>query len=218
MKGETTMKMNMMMVIGTAAIAGMLCGCKTEELPEPPREYINVPIQYVAGAIPADSQEKVISNPNVRAYAIGRYVDPGLRVMHEQHSVYRVEQRPAWNLIPQPDADPVLRAQKMRQERYADAATGQIERATAEVRSTQRMVNSLIEGQALQKEQAAELVSSLEAMKKRYGVLSENILRTSEFARKLEEEVKKLKGENEMLRLQLRNNNRPAIHSSEVQP
>jgi len=218
MKGETTMKMNMMMVIGTAAIAGMLCGCKTEELPEPPREYINVPIQYVAGAIPADSQEKVISNPNVRAYAIGRYVDPGLRVMHEQHSVYRVEQRPAWNLIPQPDADPVLRAQKMRQERYADAATGQIERATAEVRSTQRMVNSLIEGQALQKEQAAELVNSLEAMKKRYGVLSENILRTSEFARKLEEEVKKLKGENEMLRLQLRNNNRPAIHSSEVQP
>ena len=218
MKGETAMKMNMMMVIGTAAIAGMLCGCKTEELPEPPREYINVPIQYVAGAIPADSQEKVISNPNVRAYAIGRYVDPGLRVMHEQHSVYRVEQMPAWNLIPQPDADPVLRAQKMRQERYADAATGQIERATAEVRSTQRMVNSLIEGQALQKEQAAELVSSLEAMKKRYGVLSENILRTSEFARKLEEEVKKLKGENEMLRLQLRNNNRPAIHSSEVQP
>lgn len=212
------MKMNMMMVIGTAAIAGMLCGCKTEELPEPPREYINVPIQYVAGAIPADSQEKVMSNPNLRAYAIGRYVDPGLRVMHEQHSVYRVEQRPAWNLIPQPDADPVLHAQKMRQERYADAATGQIERATAEVRSTQRMVNSLIEGQALQKEQAAELVSSLEAMKKRYGVLSENILRTSEFARKLEEEVKKLKGENEMLRLQLRNNNRPAIHSSEVQP
>ena len=212
------MKMNMMMVIGTAAIAGMLCGCKTEELPEPPREYVNVPIQYVAGAIPADSQEKIMSNPNLRAYAIGRYVDPGLRVMHEQHSVYRVEQRPAWNLIPQPDADPVLRAQKMRQERYANAATGQIERATAEVRNTQRMVNSLIEGQALQKEQAAELVSSLEAMKKRYGVLSENILRTSEFARKLEEEVKKLKGENEMLRLQLRNNNRPAIHSSEVQP
>ena len=138
--------------------------------------------------------------------------------MHEQHSVYRVERMPAWNLIPQPDTDPVLRAQKMRQERYANAATGQIERATAEVRSTQRMVNSLIEGQALQKEQAAELVSSLEAMKKRYGVLSENILRTSEFARKLEEEVKKLKGENEMLRLQLRNNNRPAIHSSEVQP
>ena len=212
------MKMNMMMVIGTAAIAGMLCGCKTEELPEPPREYINVPIQYVAGAIPADSQEKVMSNPNLRAYAIGRYVDPGLRVMHEQHSVYRVEQMPAWNLIPQPDADPVLRAQKMRQERYADAATGQIERATAEVRNTQRLVNSLVEGQALQKEQAAELVSNLEAMKKRYGVLSENILRTSEFAKKLEEEVKKLKGENEMLRLQMRNSNRTSAHSPEVQP
>lgn len=218
MKGETAMKMNMMMVIGTAAIAGMICGCKTEELPEPPREYVNVPIQYVAGAIPADSQEKVMSNPNLRAYAIGRYVDPGRRVMHEEHSVYRVERMPEWNLIPQPDADPVLRAQKMRQERYAEASVGQIERATAEVRNTQRLVNTLLEGQALQKEQAAELVNCLEAMKKRYGVLSENIFRTSEFARKLEEELKKMKGENEMLKLQLRNNNRSAVHSSEVQP
>ena len=213
------MKKSLWMIACASLVAGAITGCKTEEpLPEPPKEYIHVPVQLVAGAIPGGSQEKIMSNPNLRAYAVGRYVDPHKRVMHEQHSVYRVERMPAWNLIPQPDADPVLRAQKMRQERYADAATGQIERATAEVRSTQRMVNSLIEGQALQKEQAAELVSSLEAMKKRYGVLSENILRTSEFARKLEEEVKKLKGENEMLKLQLRNNNRPAIHPSEVQP
>ena len=68
-----------------------------------------------------------MSNPNLRAYAVGRYVDPHKRVMHEQHSVYRMEKLPEWNLLPQPDADPVLRAQKMRQERYADAATGQIE-------------------------------------------------------------------------------------------
>lgn len=210
------MKMNEMMIVASTVIVATICGCKTEEPPQPPREYVNVPIQYVAGAIPAGSQEKVISNPNVRAYAIGRYVDPGRRVMHEEHTAYRVERMPAWNLIPQPDADPVLRAQEMRQERYAEASIGQIERATAEMRDTQRLVNTLLQGQALQKEQAAELIRNLDAMKKRYGILSENIFRTSEFAKSLETDMKKLKGENEMLKLQLRNSNRSVSHTPEV--
>ena len=39
----------------------------------------------------------------VRAYYVGRYVDPndGL-VMHEQHVVYRVEENTRWNLHPEP--------------------------------------------------------------------------------------------------------------------
>ena len=38
---------------------------------------------------------------SIRAYHIGRYVDPadGL-VMHEQHTVYRVEENTRWNLHP----------------------------------------------------------------------------------------------------------------------
>lgn len=210
------MKMNMMMVIGTAAISGMLCGCKTEELPEPPREYINVPIQYVAGAIPADSQEKVMSNPNLRAYAIGRYVDPGFRVMHEQHSVYRVERMPAWNLIPQPDADPVLRAQKMRQERYADAATGQIERAAAEIHEMRQTVLMLLESRDVQKQQADTLLRNFETLKKQYGVLSGNMVKTSEFVNSLEGELKKLKQENEVLKFQQKKRELPAARPSEV--
>ena len=216
MKGETAMKMNMMMVIGTAAIAGMLCGCKTEELPELPREYVNVPIQYVAGAIPADSQEKIMSNPNLRAYAIGRYVDPGFRVMHEQHSVYRVERMPAWNLIPQPDTDPVLRAQKMRQERYADAATGQIERTAAEIHEMRQTVLMLLESRDVQKQQADTLLRNFETLKKQYGVLSGNMVKTSEFVNSLEGELKKLKQENEVLKLQQKKRELPAARPPEV--
>lgn len=35
----------------------------------------------------------------IKAYPIGRYVDPGSRkVMHEAHTLYRIEQSPRWNL------------------------------------------------------------------------------------------------------------------------
>jgi len=39
----------------------------------------------------------------VRAYHLGRYVDPNQPgVMHEQHPVYRVESESRWNLLPGP--------------------------------------------------------------------------------------------------------------------
>ena len=96
-------------------------GCKSKEIP-PPAEFINVPVYVAARTISADDQAKIRSAPVLRAYAVGRYVDPNRRsVMHEQHTVYREEQAPRWNLIPQPDADPVLMAQRNRRERYADA-------------------------------------------------------------------------------------------------
>ncbi|MCI0745435.1 MAG: hypothetical protein L0Y58_08530 [Verrucomicrobia subdivision 3 bacterium] len=36
----------------------------------------------------------------VRVYHVGRYVDPNLSTMHEQHPVYRVEASARWNLHP----------------------------------------------------------------------------------------------------------------------
>ena len=38
---------------------------------------------------------------NVKAYPLGRYVDPGnSRIMHEGHNIYRVETTAKWNLHP----------------------------------------------------------------------------------------------------------------------
>ena len=65
--------------------------------------------------------------------------------MHEQHTVYREEQSPRWNLIPQPDADPVLMAQRQKQERYADAISGQIALAAQDMRETRAMVKKVLE-------------------------------------------------------------------------
>ena len=211
------MKKPLWMIACASLVAGSITGCKTEELlPAPPKEYIHVPLQLVAGAIPGGSQEKIMSNPNLRAYAVGRYVDPHKRVMHEQHSVYRGEKLPEWNLIPQPDADPVLQAQKMRQERYADAATGQIERAAAEIHEMRQTVLMLLESRDVQKQQADTLLRNFETLKKQYGVLSGNMVKTSEFVNSLEGELKKLKQENEVLKLQQKKRELPAACPPEV--
>ena len=43
-----------------------------------------------------------------RAYHIGRYVDPNNPfVMHETHTLYRVEETSRWNLHPGPQCDPL---------------------------------------------------------------------------------------------------------------
>ena len=45
----------------------------------------------------------------VRAYHIGRYVDPNDdQVMHEQHVVYRVEENTRWNFHPGPTSGPAF--------------------------------------------------------------------------------------------------------------
>ncbi len=59
----------------------------------------------VARALPANTgplasrnRDRLRTSEIVKAYPIGRYVDPASgRVMHEKHTIYRVEEDAAWN-------------------------------------------------------------------------------------------------------------------------
>jgi hypothetical protein len=59
--------------------------------------------------LPGESVESVRYSENVKAYNIGRYVDPNNSLtMHERHEVYRVETTAKWNLHPNgPAAVPI---------------------------------------------------------------------------------------------------------------
>lgn len=199
------MQKKFIFALNTGLLAMLVCaGCKSKEIPPPP-EFVNVPVYVAAQTIPADDQAKIRSSSVMRAYAVGRYVDPNRRtVMHEQHSIYREEQGPRWNLIPQPDADPVLMAQRSQQERYADALAGQITLASKDMRETRDLVRQVLETQSTQDTKAKELVSLIDDLKKRYGVVSNNLTRSSEYINKLETELNKLQKETELLKLQLR--------------
>lgn len=49
----------------------------------------------------SDGIESVRYAENIKAYPVNRYVDPANRgVMHEGHTIYRVETTPRWNLRP----------------------------------------------------------------------------------------------------------------------
>ena len=127
------------------------------------------------------------------------------RVQKQRNSAAgREEQAPRWNLIPQPDADPVLMAQRNRRERYADALAGQITLATHDMRETREMVRKIMESQNSRKRKAEELTAMIDELDKRYGVVSGNLLKSSEYINKLEAELQNLQKEVELLKLQLR--------------
>jgi hypothetical protein len=62
---------------------------------------MRMPHSVPGTTMPADDMESVRYGENLKAYPVGRYIDPnnGL-VMHEAHTVYRVETTAKWNLHP----------------------------------------------------------------------------------------------------------------------
>jgi hypothetical protein len=62
---------------------------------------VQMPPSVPGTILTSDDMESVRYGENLKAYSIGRYIDPndGL-VMHEAHTVYRVETTAKWNLHP----------------------------------------------------------------------------------------------------------------------
>lgn len=62
---------------------------------------VQMPRSAPATILPPDDRQSVRYDENIKAYSVGRYIDPndGL-VMHEAHPIYRVETTAKWNLHP----------------------------------------------------------------------------------------------------------------------
>ena len=59
--------------------------------------------------LPTEDIESVRYSENLKAYNVGRYIDPNCRfVMHERHVVYRVETTAQWNSHPNAPATVAL--------------------------------------------------------------------------------------------------------------
>jgi hypothetical protein len=67
-----------------------------------PSRVVDMTVRSVPGTtLPSDGIESVRYAENIKSYPLGRYVDPNnSRIMHEGHSIYRVETTPKWNLHP----------------------------------------------------------------------------------------------------------------------
>jgi len=62
---------------------------------------VQMPPSVPGTILTSDDMESVRYGENLKAYSIGRYIDPNdPLVMHEAHTVYRVETTAKWNLHP----------------------------------------------------------------------------------------------------------------------
>ena len=84
-----------------------LAGCETvappnaKPLPAPPPPVEAPPSPVASTQIDPYNMEKVRVGEALKAYPVGRYVDPAdSNVLHEAHTIYRREAGAAWNLNP----------------------------------------------------------------------------------------------------------------------
>jgi hypothetical protein len=62
---------------------------------------VQMPRSVPGTTISTENLESIRYGENLKAYPVGRYVDPNNQlVMHESHTVYRVETTAKWNLHP----------------------------------------------------------------------------------------------------------------------
>jgi hypothetical protein len=75
-----------------AVSLALLCGCSTNLAP-----------LVVRPAVPLQEQNcaQIRLPETIRSYHVGRYADPNNRgLLHEQHSIHRIETASRWNLMP----------------------------------------------------------------------------------------------------------------------
>ena len=194
-------------------------GCKSKEIP-PPAEFINVPVYVAARTISADDQDALaqlhaqkfhiaisqepLENPQRAGIAgiRGRPLCGSESPQCHARTAYRL---PGGTGPPlESDSATGCRSRSDGAERYADALAGQITLATHDMRETREMVRKIMESQNSRKRKAEELTAMIDELGKRYGVVSDNLLKSSEYINKLEAELQNLQKEVELLKLQLR--------------
>ena len=76
-------------------LALSLCSCATRKAAQPASSHVP------GTALSARAMPTVRTSEKVKAYPVGRYTDPNYPdEMHERHTVYRREQSPDWNYLP----------------------------------------------------------------------------------------------------------------------
>lgn len=177
-----------------SALALQLASCATKR----PTVVSMIPLSAPVTTLPSEGIESVRYTENLKAYPLGRYIDPSNRqIMHEGHTVYRVETTAKWNLHPnQPAAIPLGPTVSVRDPAKTQGPLGN--ELAMEINRQKETTRTVIQGQqvvstklgelttAMQQsrqavEQSAQLQGEVSAAKQRLDVL-EAELRTKQDA------------------------------------
>ena len=118
--------------------------------------------------LPSEGIESVRYAENLKAYPLGRYVDPNnSRIMHEGHSIYRVETTAKWNLHPN---EPVA------------VQLGPTAHVPDQARATAPVGDELVAQLNQQKEATKAMMQGGQAVSQKLGELAGKLQQTQELA------------------------------------
>jgi len=136
----------------------LLVACATK-----PARVVDMTTRSVPGTtIPTDGIESVRYAENIKAYPLGRYVDPNnSRIMHEGHNIYRVETTPKWNLHPnEPVCVPLGPITRIRDSAKNPNPVG--DELVAEMNRQKEATKAVIQGGQVVSQKLGDLASGLQ--------------------------------------------------------
>lgn len=144
--------------------------------------------------LPSDGIESIRYAENMKAYPLGRYIDPNnSRIMHEGHTVYRVETTAKWNLHPnQPVVVPLGPATRVRDVSQATAPLR--DELTMELNRQRQVTQSVITSGQTVSEKLQQLASSIEQTRhlaEQNAQLQQEMNTTTQRIGALEEELRR---------------------------
>lgn len=135
----------------------LLVACATK-----PARVVNMSARAVPGTtLPSDGIESVRYAENIKAYPLGRYVDPNnRRIMHEGHSIYRVETTAKWNLHPNEPVSVPLGPMQVRDAARRTSPVG--DEIVAELNQQKEATKAMMQGGQLVTQKLGELAGKFQ--------------------------------------------------------
>ncbi len=169
-------------------IPGLLSSCATHR----PGKVRITSTSIPGNTLPSAGVESVRYSENIKAYPMNRYIDPSNRlVMHEGHTVYRVETTPHWNLHPNvPVALPLGPVRANPSSRRASPMSDEL---IMEMNRQKAATKTLIQGTSVVSSKLNELSHGLEQtqqLAKEAQAMKEQVDATSQRMQTLEQELK----------------------------
>lgn len=128
-----------------------------------PTPAIRTGVHDVPGtALPGKGIQSVRYAENIKAYPLGRYIDPSnSRIMHEGHRIYRVETTPKWNLHPnEPVSVPIGPVIRIRDSAKTTSPVG--DELVAELNRQKEATKTVIQGGQIVSQKLGELTTALQ--------------------------------------------------------
>ncbi len=168
----------------------LLASCATRNSP-----VVRVTPHAVPGTtLPSERMECVRYAENIRAYPLGRYIDPNnSRIMHEGHTLYRVESTSKWNLHPnQPVAVPLGPVTRIRD---SARSTGPLsDELTVELNRQRETTKAVIQGGQIISQKLDQVSASVQQTKQvaaQNAMLQQEVNTTKQRLDALEEELRR---------------------------